>query len=162
MTWICCPFLLHFWTFITINLILKKLKLNLLEEKWEYLLGKHQVFDNLHVHVSSITMSAEETGDKVFIPRESGIFDPSPSPPFFLILEEELKELSLPYFCLFIFRNWLTYSGWTHWQSLCDDRFYFYSKQLIFFFFVLVCLPEKTNIFLSFPFVVQIAYWRGM
>lgn len=69
------------------------------------MLGKHQVFDNLHVHVSSITMSAEETGDKVFIPRESGIFDPSPSPPFFLILEEELKELSLPYFCLFIFRN---------------------------------------------------------
>ena len=34
------------------------------------MLGKHQVFDNLHVHVSSITMSAEETGDKVFIPRK--------------------------------------------------------------------------------------------
>ena len=185
MTWICFSFLLHFWTFITINLILKKLKLNLLEERWEYLLGKHQVFDNLHVHVSSITMSAEEAGDKVFIPRESIPMDfgllyvhlcmscyknvkykihsvafLTPPPPSFLILEEELKELSLPYFCLFIFRNWLTNSGWTHWQSLCDDRFYFYSKQLIFF--VLVCLPEKTNIFLSFPFVVQIAYWRGM
>lgn len=35
------------------------------------MLGKHQVFDNLHVHVSSIAMSAEEAVDKVFIPRES-------------------------------------------------------------------------------------------
>ena len=168
MTWICFPFLLHFWTFITINLILKKLKLNLLEERWEYLLGKHQVFDNLHVHVSSITMSAEETGDKVFIPRESIPMDfgllyvhlcmscyknvkykihsaafLTPPPPSFLILEEELKELSLPYFCLFIFRNWLTYSSWTHWQSLCDDRFYFYSKQLIFFCFSMPAWKNK-------------------
>ena len=77
----------------------------------------------------------------------------TPPPPSLLILEEELKELSLPYFCLFIFRNWLTNSGWTHWQSLRDDIFHFYLKQLIFFFFVLVCLPEKTNIFLSFPFI---------
>ena len=68
---------------------------------------------------------------------------PSPSPPSFLILEEELKELSLPYFCLFIFRNWLTYSGWNHWQSLCDDRFYFYSKKLIFFCFSMPAWKNK-------------------
>lgn len=87
------------------------------------MLGKHQVFDNLHVHVSSIAMSAEEAVDKVFIPRESIPMDfgllyvhlcmscyknvkykihsvAFLTPPPFLILEEELKELSLPYFCL--------------------------------------------------------------
>ena len=67
----------------------------------------------------------------------------NPPPPSLLILEEELKELSLPYFCLFIFRNWLTYSSWTHWQSLCDDRFYFYSKQLIFFCFSMPAWKNK-------------------
>ena len=92
-----------------------------MEEKWEYLLGKHQVFDNLHVHLSSIAMSAEEAVDKVFIPRESIPMDfgllyvhlcmscyknvkykihsvafLTPPPPSFLILEEELKELPFP------------------------------------------------------------------
>ena len=85
------------------------------------MLGKHQVFDNLHVHVSSIAMSAEEAVDKVFIPRESIPMDfgllyvhlcmscyknvkykihsvafLTPPPPSFLILEEELKELPFP------------------------------------------------------------------
>ena len=85
----------------------------------------------------------------------------TPPPPSFLILEEELKELSLPYFCLFIFRNWLTYSGWTHWQSLCDDRFYFYSKQLIFFCFSMPAWKNKLYLSLFFLLLSKLHIGEG-